>query len=574
MERSRQLILLCDGTNNNLTGRAADTQVVLLAELLRQHPDPQRLTYYDPGVGNPGQLPGTTPVDKLGRFAERLGALAFGRGVFDNIAEGYLFLMRSWQPGDQIWLFGFSRGAFTARSIGGLVNSFGILDRQYETLVPSLIAAYFSDDSAARRAIRAQTSRLFAQGDDPADRPFVHFVGVWDTVASVGLPPFNLRIRAKPDLAGKYFRHVRQALSLDEQRAQFRPRAYAEDDGAISIAGDRPGTSSGTLRQLWFRGSHCDVGGGYRYASSEQARAPFAWMLAEAVDRGLRLSGIATPFGEQEALALMATLDPPGQRRQPACLGNETWSNPMWAITGLAVRDTARAAVDDTDGTQIRTSLHPSVAKWRHTFPRGTVWKGHWSAGRWFAIVVALALALYMPLVLGQLLEDGTGVPWFNEAQQYLAANAGLQRWQFDLLASHGAWSEHLFAFAKTPAQVVKAILWDQLFIAAWGFVLAHLVTPAFAYLAGLTRHNRPAPRLLNRLGLVLLYAVGADLAENALTLLALGSSALDWLVLTWVMRVLLFAASLAKWVCLAGVLVLLAGGAFGWLKHRAWQRG
>jgi hypothetical protein len=99
-------------------------------------------------------------------------------------------------------------------------------------------------------------------------------------------------------------------------------------------------------------------------------------------------------------------------------------------------------------------------------------------------------------------------------------------------------------------------------------------VTPAFAYLAGLTRHNRPAPRLLNRLGLVLLYAVGADLAENALTLLALGSSALDWLVLTWVMRVLLFAASLAKWVCLAGVLVLLAGGAFGWLKHRAWQRG
>ncbi len=574
MERERQLVLLCDGTNNNLTGRAADTHVVLLAELLRQHPDPDRLTYYDPGVGNPGQLPGTTPVDKLGRFAERLGALAFGRGVFDNIAEGYLFLMRSWQPGDEIWLFGFSRGAFTARSIGGLVNSFGILERQHETLVPSLIAAYFSNDSAARRAIRAQTSRLFAQGDDPQQRPFVHFVGVWDTVASVGLPPFNLRIRAKPDLAGKYFRHVRQALSLDEQRAQFRPRAYAEDDGAIRIAGDAAGTSSGTVRQLWFRGSHCDVGGGYRYACSEQARAPFAWMLAEAVDCGLRLDGIATRFDERAALALMATLDPPEQQRQPACLGNETWANPLWAITGLAVRDTARAAIDDTDGTPIRTGVHPSVDEWSHTFPRGTVWKGHWSAGRWAVLALALLLALYMPLVLGQLLADGTGFPRLADMRHYLAANLELQRWQLDLLASHDGWPERLPTFATTPGAVAATMLWDVLFIGAWGFVLAHLVTPAFAYFAGLVRHGNESPRLLNLLGQLLLWAVAADLAENALTLLALGTSALDWVLLTWPLRVVLFFASLAKWACLAGVLLLLAGGAVGWMKHRSWQRG
>jgi hypothetical protein len=570
MERARQLVLLCDGTNNNLTGRAADTHVVLLAELLRQHPDPQRLTYYDPGVGNPGQLPGTTPMDKLGRFRERLSALAFGRGVFDNVAEGYLFLMRHWQPGDEIWLFGFSRGAFTARSIGGLVNSFGILERHHETLVPSLIAAYFSDDSVARRAIRAQTARLFAQGDDPKARPFVHFVGVWDTVASVGLPPFNLRISAKPDLKKKHFRHVRQALSLDEQRAQFRPRAYAEDNGDIEIAGG----GTGTVRQLWFRGSHCDVGGGYRYPCSEQAREPFAWMLAEAVACGLRLPGVAMPFDEQEALALMATLDPPGQKRLPACIGNETWATPLWAITGLAVRDTASAAVDDTDGTPIKTSVHPSVERWANTFPRGTVWNGHWSVGRWVAIAVALLLALYMPLVLGQLLMGGTGLPRFAEIQQYMVTNAELQLWQFNLLASHGEWLDRLLIFAKTPGAVPKVMVWDLVFIGAWGFLLAHLVTPAFAFFTGLTGHGKSAPVLLNRLGLVLLYAVAADLAENVLTLLALGTSALDWVVLTWPLRVLLSAASLAKWVCLAGVALLLAGGAVGWVKHRAWQRG
>jgi hypothetical protein len=110
MESNRQLILLCDGTNNNLTGRKADTHVLLLAEVLRQQPDPQRLVYYDPGVGNPGQLPGTTVVDKFGRLAERLNGLAFGRGVFDNIAEGYFFLMRNWRPGVG-WMLPLAAGA-------------------------------------------------------------------------------------------------------------------------------------------------------------------------------------------------------------------------------------------------------------------------------------------------------------------------------------------------------------------------------------------------------------------------------------------------------------------------------
>ena len=307
METRRQLIVLCDGTNNSLSGGSQDTHVVLLAELLHRHPDPNRLVYYDPGVGNPGQLPGTTLADKWRRFAERVDGLAFGRGVFDNVAEGYRFLMQNWQPGDEIWLFGFSRGAFTARSIGGLVNAFGIVDPHQETLVPSLVAAYFSDPSGAQRAIRAQVERLFGQPDTDPARPVLHFVGVWDTVASVGLPPFNLRISARPDLQDKWFRHVRQALALDEQRAQFKPRAYAQDDGRFNL---RDG-SAGSVLQRWFRGAHCDVGGGNAYLQSEMARTPFAWMIAEAVRCGLRLPGASpTPDTEAGVRAALAAIDP------------------------------------------------------------------------------------------------------------------------------------------------------------------------------------------------------------------------------------------------------------------------
>ena len=96
----RQLVLLCDGTNNNLTGRRNDTNLVKLAELLAASPDAQRLLCYDPGVGNPGELPGATTWDQLQRRLERIGGLAFGRGVFENMAESYLFLMRHYSSGE------------------------------------------------------------------------------------------------------------------------------------------------------------------------------------------------------------------------------------------------------------------------------------------------------------------------------------------------------------------------------------------------------------------------------------------------------------------------------------------
>lgn len=137
-----------------------------------------------PGVGNPAELPGATLVDGWRRWSERLA---------------------------------------------GLVNQFGILQPHMESMVITLVHVDFSDrslDPAAASGIAAQTARLFVAPD--ARNVELQFVGVWDTVASVGMWPFSARFTALPTVGGKRFRHVRQALALDEHRAQFKPRAYAD----------------------------------------------------------------------------------------------------------------------------------------------------------------------------------------------------------------------------------------------------------------------------------------------------------------------------------------------------------
>lgn len=553
MDTPRQLVLLCDGTNNNLSGRRADTHTVLLAELLQLFPDPQRRVYYDPGVGNPDALPGTTPTDWLRRKFARISGLAFGRGLYDNVAEGYRFLIRHWRPGDQIFLFGFSRGAFTARSIGGLVNAFGIIGDHQDTLVDSLVATYFARDSAARRDITAQVSRVFRQGGQDAPRPQIHFTGVWDTVASVGMPPFHLRITATPSLQGKQFRHVRQALALDEQRASFRPRAYAQDDGDFRLQdGD-----TGDVRQRWFRGAHCDVGGGYQFRDSALAQAPFAWLVNEAMACGLCLPDNAArqaPRGEADVLALLPALAPAHAALGPPRVGSQSFAIPLWAVTGLQVRDTVHSVVDEARDRRVRMAEHPSVGAWRHPFPEATAWAQRFDAKRWLlGAVSAVLLALCCAMAGWALRAPPEGMSMAGQLWAALQANCALQSWQLLPLRAPA------FAFERPLA----ALGWDLGIIAGYVGLLSVLVTRAFARLAGLTRvGDRPA-RWLNRAGWALPLACAADVVEDALTalVLVLGGAGPTWMaeLLRWPLA----AASLVKWVGLIGVALLLLAALF-----------
>ena len=149
----RDLILCCDGTGN-VWGNRRDTNVVELAKRLVQ--DERQVLYYDPGVGTVNGFPAVSRLQALWNHLRLLAGLAFGHGVYENIAEAYRFLILNWRAGDRIWLFGFSRGAFTARAVSGMVSIFGVVRPSAESMIPTLLGVYFSEpDEADRRAGRS-----------------------------------------------------------------------------------------------------------------------------------------------------------------------------------------------------------------------------------------------------------------------------------------------------------------------------------------------------------------------------------------------------------------------------------
>lgn len=560
----RQLVLLCDGTNNNLTGGRDDTNVVRLAELLTACPDAQRLVYYDPGVGNAGELPGATLWDTARRKTERVAGLAFGRGVYENMVDSYQFLMNHYQPGDQIFVFGFSRGAFTARSVAGLVNQFGLLEPHMVSMLPTLLHLYFSDrgDAELWKNISAQTARLFAT--EQARAAEIQFVGVWDTVATVGMWPFDARFTAVPTLAGKRYVHVRHALALDEQRAQFKPRLYAEPNGPIRTKSGQVGS----VRQLWFRGVHCDVGGGFEPEQAVLSREALCWMVSEAVQCGLRLQHQGQDLATEPAVAgVLGQLHADAPPEARALSHSQLYSTCLWALTGMAVRDTHHVVMDAGPDVPIEPEAHPSVATLATRWPQDSVWHGRRRPSR--ALWACLALLPLMAVALGQLLH---GLP---EAQN--SAWQDLQyTWQHlrALLCANGRFAVwqvlgplHDSAAMKSPFVSPRwALMWDLVFIACYAYVLAWLATGAFARRAALRQAADHAPKWLNRLGWALPLAVGADLGEDLFSWLTLTLASVDLTWLAWVCSVPMALCALAKWAGLAGTLTLIA---WGWLAPK-----
>lgn len=559
---NRQLVICCDGTNNNLTGGARDTNVTKLCGLLAPDTNDQ-LLYYDPGVGNPGELPGASMTDSISRIFERLHGLAFGKGVYENIAEAYVFLMRHYRPGDQIFLFGFSRGAFMARSIGGLVTQFGLLRPEMEGLVPTLLHVYFSDRERGGRkytAIRDQISRLFAS-EQTRTAP-VWFVGVWETVSSVGAPLLSRTITASPTIVGKRFHHVRQALALDEYRRSFEPRPYYVDPAHDYAAGGQ------SIAQLWFSGAHCDVGGGYAQVEARLSRDPLLWMLQEAAACQLRLrAGLLDAAGQLDTQAVLAALAPPtpgGPPPRPR-IHSETYSTALWALAGLQQRN-PHVVLDAGKPQRVVPMEHPSVAALGLSFPADTVWACRRPVA---GLLVALALAVASWLLAGGLL-NGSIVParmtlWEcllalgRDAGQAAAANLALARWQIDWVAS---WAYPLATLPQAAGRVAGAVWADFGLVAAYAFILARALTWAFARIVRVQHAGHRPPALLNALGLAAMVAVLGDVAENLLTLALV--SAFPWPLLAGVEPLLglaMTAAALAKWVGLLGCGALFLWG-------------
>ena len=189
--------------------------------------------------------------------------LAFGLGLTRTLQECYQFLMDRYEEGDKIFLFGFSRGAYIARALAGLIHRCGLLRREHSNLVSSAIYFYkHRGKPSVVKSFKATFSK---------DCP-IHFLGLWDTVSSVGWvwnPVIMDFTRKNPGV-----NHVRHAVAIDERRAFFRQNLWEPSERQ-------------NVKQVWFAGVHSDIGGGYKQTESGLALLALEWMLLEARDKGL-----------------------------------------------------------------------------------------------------------------------------------------------------------------------------------------------------------------------------------------------------------------------------------------------
>jgi uncharacterized protein (DUF2235 family) len=267
---NKRLIVCCDGTWNTPDqtedGESSMTNVARIAIAIRAMDERgmEQRVYYDKGVG-------TSRFDHL-----RGGAI--GWGLSRKIGEAYRYLVKHYEPGDELFLFGFSRGAYTVRSLAGLIRNCGLLRRVCENKIPDAYELY--RDRSARTHPRSIEARLFRRSYSHDVR--IRFLGVWDTVGALGIP----NLASVHNISKHWTFHdvtlstsidnAFHALAIDEHRKPFIPTLWTRQKESV-----------GRLEQVWFSGAHSNVGGGYRDAGLSDIA--LEWMAQRASECGLAL---------------------------------------------------------------------------------------------------------------------------------------------------------------------------------------------------------------------------------------------------------------------------------------------
>ena len=323
---AKNIVICLDGTNNQLKA-AVNTNVVRVFEMLDLKDPDRQVGYYDPGVGTFASPAAWTPV---ARTVSRYAGLLFGAGLRQNLGEAYTYLMNEYEPGDRIYVFGFSRGAYTARALTGMMDVFGIFRSGSENLVPYAVSAYArqearrgADDEQERQRRREffEGLRVYAKthavGREGHAR--VHFVGLWDTVKAAGTIGRQLRWPFTRQIP--HAKTIRHAVSIDESRRPF--AMYLVDPPNpkhLLVEKDQD------LLEVWFAGVHSDVGGMFA-TGTRLSDIPLKWMADEAVTHGLvvrpraystasKLEGV-DPAGPIHGSNAFWKLLGPGRRRVP-----------------------------------------------------------------------------------------------------------------------------------------------------------------------------------------------------------------------------------------------------------------
>jgi uncharacterized protein (DUF2235 family) len=309
---SKRLVVCCDGTWNDPDDH---TNISWLNDNIVS--DQEQLVFYDQGVGT--------------NWYDRVGGGVLGRGLSQNVRQAYRFIQKHYRPGDEIYCFGFSRGAFTARSLCGFMQAVGRLGSNEE-----IDEAYFFYRINEPDEDPHIFERLFAP--DSQGPIAVKFLGVFDTVGSLGVPleisddlsmveSGSLFERARRSFSGWFDRigdrlrrpikgfhdtrlgsiseHAYHAIAIDETRAMFVPTLWTAAPGrakSVTADGTRVEVEQ-TVEQVWFAGVHSDVGGGYQ-DEPRLADIPLLWMVEKASAVGLRFKESAVAHLRERTNAL------------------------------------------------------------------------------------------------------------------------------------------------------------------------------------------------------------------------------------------------------------------------------
>ncbi len=263
----KRIAIFCDGTWNtpdeNVDGKLCQTNVVKMANALSALSADMipQLLYYDTGIGSEGNL--------LNRIFDG----ATGTGISENILQAYRFIIKNYEFGDELFFFGFSRGAFTVRSLAGLIRNSGILKGENIDKVDKAYRLYKS--RKPQHQPREVEATLFRKTFAVSETTKIKFIGVWDTVGALGNPLVLNGILSKKngfhdtDLSTR-IENAFHALAIDEKRKNFEATLWHQQKDA----GDQ------VLEQVWFQGVHADVGGSY--VESGLSDIALNWMLDKA----------------------------------------------------------------------------------------------------------------------------------------------------------------------------------------------------------------------------------------------------------------------------------------------------
>ncbi|KAJ7852645.1 hypothetical protein B0H14DRAFT_2444613, partial [Mycena olivaceomarginata] len=271
---SRNLVVSIDGTSNQFGPK--NTNVVALHNRVLR--DANQNKYYNCGIGTyvPHQNKMSWKYWQQ-KFDNALD-LAFAFKFKEIILKAYRWLSETYRPGDKIFLFGFSRGAYQVRTLAGMIETIGLIDAGNDDLIPFAYEIYSERHKGGLTQHAKDIARTFKETCAREIR--IHFVGVWDTVSSIGV------FRGKPlplTSTAEHICTVRHALALDERRVKFLPEYINHGDPtSTSLPID--------IKEVWFAGSHSDIGGGLQENTTlNLSSVPLLWMENEAEATGLRL---------------------------------------------------------------------------------------------------------------------------------------------------------------------------------------------------------------------------------------------------------------------------------------------